>query len=385
LWVSLAGYACVFASSFLAGCRRDCPETGLLPATDFAFAILLVLPSGGLDSPLILASAFVLGVNGLRMRALQAAIYAGAAASVLLAFQAASGGWTRPHDLFAAGLIPVIALLMSYLSRYRKRMDGDRARLRLEVENEAQEIEELKRRIEELRERVTCVETLASVGRASAEIVHQIRDPLSAISLNLELLEEDLGLEGTASEEVRGTLVRIEKEVETLGDLAENYLQYARLAPPVCRLENLNDIVEQALEQEEALLLRGRVVVRRQLSEGLPPVRLDGRQVKFALHNLLENAREAMQDGGRLKVATAAMNGTVTIRVSDTGPGIPSDALPKIFDAFFTTKHHGTGLGLSMARKIVEQHGGELACVTLPDVGTTFELRFPVGSAEENP
>ena len=382
LWISLVGYATAFVGPFLIGCRRDCPEAGLLPVLDFTFAVLLAAATGGLDGRFVVACAFVIGLNAFCMGVLRAALYGGAAATVLLLLHAGSGLDRWPHALGVAAFFPAIALVMSVLGRSRTRANTDRTRLERELAEESLQIQHQKQRVEELLHRLQAVEDLASMGRTSAEIVHQVRDPLGAISLNLEMLEEDLEQEGLTSDEVREALTRIENEVATLGDLAENYLQYARLPTPRCRVESVNDIVSEVLRQEMPHLARSRVTVHYDLPAH-PQVYVDRRQIKFALHNLIENAREAMAEGGRLKLATGADNGSVRVRIGDTGDGISSEDLSHVFDAFFTTKRHGTGLGLSLARKIVEQHGGRLCCTSLPDVGTTFEIVLDAADREE--
>lgn len=382
LWVMLSAYGAVFAMSFFSGCRRDCPESGLLPAYDLAFAVLLAVTSGGLESSFIVACAFVIGLNAFCMGTLRAVLYGSAGALLLVSFHAINGLGNWPNAIATAAFLPAIASALSYLGRSREQANSDRTRLRHELEEDTRQIQRQTTRIEEFRGRLQSVENLASMGRSSAEIVHQVRDPLSAISLNLEMLEEDLEEEGLTSTDVREALGRIEREVVTLGDLAENYLQYARLPTPRRRIAQVNEIVSEVLAQEMPQLARSRVAVCTDFAKD-SPVHIDRRQVKYALHNLIDNAREAMPDGGRLKAATALANGSVCIRIGDTGTGISPEDQSHVFDAFFTTKRHGTGLGLSLARKIVEQHGGRLTCTSLAGVGTTFEITFECAAGKD--
>ena len=382
LWISLGGYAVAFVSSFVRGCCLRCPQRGVAPAADFIFAVVLATSSGGLDSPFVLTSVLVIGLNGLRMGAARAAIY-GAAAGALVGLSTSAPAMEWPRALGTAACFPTLATLVSYLRWCGNRDNDNRVELEEELRREAQEIESQKGKIDELHKRLEGVAGLASVGRASAEIIHQIRDPLSAISLNLEMLEEDLEDEGKKSEEVREILLQMEREVTTLGDLAENYLQYARLAAPKCQPESLEEIVREVLLQEVPHFEYTGVTVYDEVGSGLPRVNVDRRQVKFALHNVLENAREATQEGGRVRISAVMKNGRAGVKISDTGCGIPRANVPDIFDAFFTTKRGGTGLGLSLARKIVEQHGGRIECESLAEVGTTFEILFPTVEEEE--
>jgi signal transduction histidine kinase len=109
----------------------------------------------------------------------------------------------------------------------------------------------------------------------------------------------------------------------------------------------------------------------------LPPVALDEGQIRQVILNLLRNAREATPRGGRIRVAMRAEGEDVLLSISDTGAGVPHDVVPQIFDAFFTTKEHGTGLGLPLVRQIVVAHGGTIECSSEPGHGTTFLVRLP--------
>jgi len=379
----LAGYGAVFVVSFVRGCQGDCPERGLRAAADTIFAVILVVSTGGIGGPFVVLGALVVGLNGVRLDGVSAALYGGAAGLAVLGFHAASGGGEWPGAIGATAAFPAFASVVSYLGRYGREAAVDWPALRDELREDSRRLELQRARIGRLLTRLRGVRNLADVGRTSAEIIHQVRDPLSAISLNLEMLEEDLEEEGLASEEVRTSLARIEQEVAALADLAENYLQYARLPAPECRIEDADEIVESVLAQEQPRLARSHVAVQRERADGPARVNVDRRQVRFVLRNLIENAREAMSEGGRLKISTVSDNGSVAIRVSDTGPGITAEDRRRIFDAFYTTKRRGTGLGLSIARKIVQQHGGRLVCRSLPDVGATFEMIFDAAEMKD--
>jgi two-component system, NtrC family, sensor kinase len=219
-------------------------------------------------------------------------------------------------------------------------------------------------------------ERLAAIGRIAAQITHEIRNPLSSISLNAE----ELGERAPQARELCDAIVR---EVDRLTGITEEYLRFARLPKPQLQRAEVNDIVRELLEFVRPELDSAGVKVSLSLSPGLPRVLADVAQLRQLLLNLLRNAREAMSAGGSLRVTTRASKATVEIEVRDTGPGIPPERLPRIFDPFFTTKERGTGLGLAMAQEIAQEHGGQLVCDSVPGRGTSFTLRLPAASLPE--
>ncbi|TMA41290.1 MAG: HAMP domain-containing protein [Deltaproteobacteria bacterium] len=219
-------------------------------------------------------------------------------------------------------------------------------------------------------------ERLAAIGRIAAQITHEIRNPLSSISLNAE----ELGERAPQARELCEAIVR---EVDRLTAITEDYLRFARLPKPQLQRADLNETVRDLVDFVRPELDANGVEVALSLSPSLPRVPADVAQVRQLLLNLLRNAREAMPAGGSLRVTTRVTRGAVEIEVRDTGPGIPPDRLARIFDPFFTTKERGTGLGLAMAQEIAQEHGGQLFCDSAPGRGTAFTLRLPVPALPE--
>ena len=219
-------------------------------------------------------------------------------------------------------------------------------------------------------------ERLAAIGRIAAQITHEIRNPLSSISLNAE----ELGERAPQARELCDAIVR---EVDRLTGITEEYLRFARLPKPQLQRADANDIVRELLEFVRPELDSAGVKVSLSLSPGPPRVLADVAQLRQLLLNLLRNAREAMSGGGSLRVTTRATKATVEIEVRDSGPGIPAERLARIFDPFFTTKERGTGLGLAMAQEVAQEHGGQLVCDSVPGRGTAFTLRLPAASLPE--
>ncbi|MCA1828890.1 MAG: ATP-binding protein [Myxococcales bacterium] len=213
-------------------------------------------------------------------------------------------------------------------------------------------------------------ERLAAIGRIAAQITHEIRNPLSSISLNAE----ELGERAPAARELCDAIVR---EVDRLTAITEEYLRFARLPKPQMQRSDVNDVVRDLLEFVRPELVAAGVQVEQRLSPELPRVLADVAQLRQLLLNLVRNAREAMPGGGSLRVSTRGGEGSVEVEVRDGGPGIEPARLQRIFDPFFTTKERGTGLGLAMAQEIAQEHGGQLTCDSALGTGTSFVLRLP--------
>jgi two-component system NtrC family sensor kinase len=260
----------------------------------------------------------------------------------------------------------------------------------IEVADLAREFNSMARAIDERERELVRSERLIAVGKMAAVITHEVRNPLSSIGLNTELLteliDEGFGDRGdpTASE-ARALCRAITTEVDRLADITEEYLQFARLPKPKLQVERINPIARSLVEFErEQMALRGVELVA-DLSEDVPPVRVDDAQMRQALLNLVRNAADAVEEvgGGRVVVRTRHLDGggvddRVEISVSDTGPGIAEDVVPKLFEPFFSTKQGGTGLGLALTHQIIREHGGALHVHRTPGEGATFVIALPV-------
>jgi signal transduction histidine kinase len=251
-----------------------------------------------------------------------------------------------------------------------ERGDDELAVLAREFNAMAQRLAARERELRAQGEALLRSERLAAIGRIAAQITHEIRNPLSSISLNAE----ELGERAPQARELCDAIVR---EVDRLTAITEEYLRFARLPKPQMQRADLNDTVRDLLEFVRPELDAARVRVTTSLSPALPRVHADVAQLRQLLLNLLRNAREAMGSGGTLHVVTRGGEASVEVEVRDSGPGIPPERLARIFDPFFTTKERGTGLGLAMAQEIAQEHGGQLSCESVPGQGTSFTLRLP--------
>jgi signal transduction histidine kinase len=221
-------------------------------------------------------------------------------------------------------------------------------------------------------------ERLATVGKMAARITHEIRNPLSAIGLNLELLEAELEQLGGDAKERRELVAAIKGEAQRLSRISEQYLSMARKPVPALSPESPGDLAREIVGFLRPELERANVRAKLEVAEDAPTVPLDENLFRQALLNLIRNAREAMSEGGEVTVRVAkGEDGGALVLVEDEGPGIPEDVRASVFDPFFTTKERGTGLGLAVTREIIEAHHGTIACAPRDGGGTRFVIRLP--------
>jgi two-component system NtrC family sensor kinase len=230
-------------------------------------------------------------------------------------------------------------------------------------------------------------QSLAAFARLASHVAHEVRNPLSSIMLNTELLEEEAAKCGCESAtEAASLIASIKKEAERLQHLTDEYLAFARPPRPAAGHQSLNAVAEELahLVREEAR--RSGIVVETRMSHGCPCAFMDPHQIKQAALNLVRNALQAMPGGGRLTISTEVRaDGAVVMHVDDTGPGIPEELRCQIFEPFYTSKAQGTGLGLPLAAHIVRDHDGEIGFGPAPGGGARFSITLPPSRAESLP
>jgi signal transduction histidine kinase len=258
--------------------------------------------------------------------------------------------------------------------------------------------------IAEANAQLVAAERLATVGKMAAHVTHEIRNPLSSIALNLELLEEQLGelrenretaaSRSEAEAEAHALLKAIGREVERLSGLSQQYLAFARQRPLELEPEDVGTIAREGADFVRRELEQHGIELTLDIAEELPTVLADEGQLRQALLNLLRNAREAMPKGGHIAVRVRGSDDGVALIVEDDGPGIDPALRQHLFEPFFTTKSHGTGLGLAITQQIAKAHGGTIDCESVTNEeggaepggggprardksGTRFVLRLP--------
>lgn len=249
-----------------------------------------------------------------------------------------------------------------------------------EVADLAREFNVMGRAVEERQRELVRSERLAAVGKMAAMIAHEVRNPLSSIGLNTELLEEELGQPGDGAE-ARALCRAIHREVDRLTQITEEYLTFARLPKPKVAAEPVNAMVADLVAFVREDLAAKQVTLTSELAAGDPIARIDAAQIRQCLVNLIRNASEAViaKGAGHVTLRTRAVGARVEIAVEDTGVGIAPDVLPQLFDPFFSTKEDGSGLGLALTQQIVRDHGGDLRVDSAVGRGTTFTVSVPAG------
>jgi signal transduction histidine kinase len=227
------------------------------------------------------------------------------------------------------------------------------------------------------------------LSRLAGGLAHEIKNPLSTMAINLALLQEDWERTGqvrgaVAPERTRReerSLKRIktlQREVQRLEHILEEFLSYARGGEVNRKPEDLARIVKELLEFVEPEDERAGIRHHVDLPIGLPLVLVDEARIKQAILNLLVNARQAMPDGGELIVRLQRVGTEVELTVTDTGIGMAPEKLARCFDEFWSDKRGGSGLGLSTAKRIVEEHGGSIGVLSEPGRGTSFSILLPL-------
>lgn len=232
-------------------------------------------------------------------------------------------------------------------------------------------------------------EKMASLGRLAATVAHEVNNPLFGMLTYARLVLKDLQkpeLTEAMRQRMTDNLKVIERESRRCGDLMKNLLAFARQSPPQRASVQLNLVVDRAVTLVAHQLELAQTVLIKDLAPDLPEVNCDAGQIQQVLIILLSNASEALGRGGEIRVATAAADGGVTLTVSDNGPGIPREIQLQIFEPFFSTKddQHRTGLGLAVAKGIVERHGGTITLRSAPGQGAEFVVQLPLEAPAES-
>ena len=235
------------------------------------------------------------------------------------------------------------------------------------------------RRMEKLQRRARQAERLAELGTLTGGLAHEIKNPLSTVQLNLQLLREDLDPDDPAHGRVVRRLETVQKETSRLRDIVDDFLRYAGRLELNKQPVDVNNLLEELIDFLTPQALLQRVRLRMKPAEGSLVVPLDERHMKQTLLNLLINALQAMPDGGGEVILSARREDRrAVIEVTDTGRGIEPEAVPQIFDAYYSKKKGGTGLGLAIAKRLIEEHGGTVRVTSELGKGSVFRIELPL-------
>lgn len=246
-----------------------------------------------------------------------------------------------------------------------------------EIADLAREFNSMGRAVQEREEEKLRAARIAIAGKMAGQVAHEVRNPLSSIGLNTELLEDELGEHDS---EARELCRKIRSEVDRLTQITEIYLGLRGGKPKLAR-EPLNAIVDDLVGFVRKDLANRHVQLDTDLDPEDPVGNIDANQIRQCLINLVRNAADAVagNGGGCVVVRTRGARGRVEVAVADDGVGIAGEQLPRLFEPFFSTKKGGTGLGLALTQQIVQDHGGEIHVASRVGRGTTFTLSVPAG------
>ena len=237
------------------------------------------------------------------------------------------------------------------------------------------EVDKTSRELLGAQEKLIRAERFAAIGEAAARLTHEIKNPLMLMGGFASQVRRHLASDAADAEK----LAIIEEEAKRLESLLTEVRDFTRPAPPQIEPRDFNATVRESLAIMAEAISSRRIEVTTHLDANLPPVPHDAARIKQVCINLFKNAAEAMEQGGKLTVATTAVAGKARLTVSDTGGGIPEDVRERVFDPFCTTKESGTGLGLAVCQRIAEDHHGDIRFTT-SGTGTTFILEVPLGA-----
>ena len=234
------------------------------------------------------------------------------------------------------------------------------------------------RRVVLLERRTRHAERLAELGTLTGGLAHEIKNPLSTVQLNLQLLAEDVTPDNPAYPRIVNRINVVQRETSRLRDILDDFLRYAGKLELDRHPTDLKELLQDLNDffAPQAQLQRVRLRLRND-GEGPITAPVDPKLIKQAVLNLMLNALQAMPEGGELILGASRDDAQACIDVIDTGKGIAPDAVGKIFQAYYSTKKGGTGLGLAMAQRIVQEHGGRIDVKSELGKGTNFTLRLP--------
>jgi len=239
------------------------------------------------------------------------------------------------------------------------------------------ELFQARERIEEANRKLIQAEKLASIGRISATIAHEIRNPLTSVKLNIQKLLQSVQLDEMEEENLKIS----QQGISEIEKFIKEFLDFTRVSELKFDQFSIEQILEESIKMMRDFLDQKKILLEKNSQAGLPSAFVDGDKLRQVFLNILRNAYEAVDEEGKISINLSLVEEEdarkIRINISDNGRGIPEEDWENIFEPFYTTKSAGTGLGLAIARKIVEQHRGSIKVIKKEGKGISFEVLIP--------
>ena len=263
----------------------------------------------------------------------------------------------------------------------KKHLDDERRRLEQEIKQHAEQLEarvaERTAELADAQARLAHQEKIAALGRAAAQVAHEIKNPLAGLRLYSLHLKNKVA--GKLSDAEMSLIDKTIDSINRLSDTADQILNFARPISLVPTRVDLNSTVASVIQLLEPQIEASQIEVRLELDESASKAMLDEASIHSALMNLMLNAIQSMTEGGVLGIKTEARGPTLYLTISDTGRGMTEDQVTNVFEPFYTTRSQGLGLGAPYARKVIEEHHGAITPESRAGIGTRIEIELPIG------
>jgi signal transduction histidine kinase len=251
--------------------------------------------------------------------------------------------------------------------------EGDLPALQIQMQGLIQEISRTVEQLQQREHEVLRAEQLSAVGQIAAGVAHELRNPLTAVKMLVQTGLEGRPPSGLAAED----LTVIEQSIRRMEQYIQIFLDFARPPRAERRKTDLLDVVRRASALVEGRARRQKVAITLQLPDQPLPAYLDPEQIQQVMVNVLINALDAQPRGGTIDVEVAQGKGKATVRVRDSGPGLPAELRERLFEPFVTSKPDGVGLGLSGSKQLIEGHGGSICIDDAPGGGAVVAFTLP--------